>query len=84
MSVLVWVEHGDGAVKDATLATVTAGSKLGTVDLLVAGQGVDGIAQSAAKIAGAGKVLVADDAVCLRSCAGRERGAADRQASRWL
>ena len=61
MSVLVWVEHGDGAVKDATLAAVTAGTKLGTVDLLVAGQGVDGVAQAAAKIAGATKVLVADD-----------------------
>lgn len=62
MSVLVWVEHDGSAVKDATLAAVTAGTKLGDVHLLVAGQGVDAVAQSAAKIAGAGKVLVADDA----------------------
>ena len=62
MSVLVWVEHDGGAVKDATLAAVTAGTKLGTVDLLVAGEGVGGVADAAAKVAGVGKVLVADDA----------------------
>jgi electron transfer flavoprotein alpha subunit len=59
---LVWVEHDGSAVKDATLAAVTAASKLGEVHLLVAGQGVDGVAQAAAKIAGVGKVHVADDA----------------------
>jgi electron transfer flavoprotein alpha subunit len=62
MKTLVLVEHEGGAIKDATLATVTAASKLGDVDLLVAGKGVDGVAQAAAKIAGAGKVLVADGA----------------------
>jgi len=59
---LVWVVHDGSAVKDATLAAVTAASKLGEVHLLVAGQGVDGVAQAAAKIAGVGKVHVADDA----------------------
>jgi electron transfer flavoprotein alpha subunit len=59
---LVWVEHDGGSVKDATLATVTAAAKLGEVHLIVAGQGVDGVAQAAAKIAGVGKVHVADDA----------------------
>jgi electron transfer flavoprotein alpha subunit len=59
---LVWVEHDGGAVKDAALATVTAAAKLGEVHLIVAGQGVDGVAQAAAKIAGVGKVHVADDA----------------------
>ena len=63
MKTLVWVEHDGSAVKDATLAAVTAASKLGEVHLLVAGQGVDGVAQAAAKIAGVGKVHVADDAV---------------------
>ena len=62
MKTLVLVEHEGGAIKDATLATVTAASKLGDVDLLVAGKGVGGVAQAAAKIAGAGKVLVADGA----------------------
>ncbi|WP_085810070.1 electron transfer flavoprotein subunit alpha/FixB family protein [Sphingomonas sp. TZW2008] len=61
MKTLVWVEHDGSAVKDATLAAVTAASKLGEVHLLVAGKGVDGVAQAAAKIAGVGKVHVADD-----------------------
>ncbi len=62
MSVLVWVEHEGGNVKDATLSAITAASKLGDVHLLVAGQGVGGVADAAAKIAGVGKVHVADDA----------------------
>jgi len=63
MSALVLVEHEGGAVKDATLATVTAAAKLGGgVDLLVVGADVAGVAAVAAKIAGVGKVLVADDA----------------------
>jgi len=62
MKTLVWVEHEAGAVKDATLATVTAAAKLGEVHLLVAGQGVGAVADAAAKIAGVGKVHVADDA----------------------
>jgi electron transfer flavoprotein alpha subunit len=62
MKTLVWVEHDGTAVKDATLAAVTAAAKLGEVHLLVAGQGVDGVAAEAAKIAGVGTVHVADDA----------------------
>src|SRR5688572_17659127 len=60
MSALVLVEHEGGQVKDATLAAVTAASKLGDVSLLVAGEGVGGVAEAAAKIAGVKKVLVAD------------------------
>ena len=62
MKTLVWVEHDGSAVKDATLAAVTAASKLGEVHLLVAGEGVDGVAKEAAQIAGVGKVHVADSA----------------------
>lgn len=62
MKTLVWVEHDGASVKDATLSAVTAASKLGEVHLLVAGQGVDGVAKEAAAIAGVGKVHVADDA----------------------
>ncbi|MES2754476.1 MAG: electron transfer flavoprotein subunit alpha/FixB family protein [Pseudomonadota bacterium] len=62
MKTLVWVEHDGTTVKDATLAVVTAAAKLGEVHLLVAGSGVDGVAATAAKIAGIGKVHVADDA----------------------
>jgi electron transfer flavoprotein alpha subunit len=60
MSVLVLVEHDGGTIKDTTLATVTAAAKLGDVHALVAGNGVDGVAQAAAKIAGVAKVLHAD------------------------
>ena len=57
MSVLVLVEHDSGHIKDATLATVTAASKLGEVHALVAGS--DAVAQEAAKIAGVAKVYSA-------------------------
>ena len=62
MKTLVLVEHDGGAVKDATLATVTAAAQLGEVHLLVAGSGVGAVAEAAAKIAGVGKVHVADAA----------------------
>ncbi len=62
MKTLVWVEHDGATVKDATLSAVTAASQLGDVHLLVAGQGVGAVADAAAKIAGVGKVHVADDA----------------------
>ena len=62
MKTLVWVEHDGSTVKDATLSAVTAASKLGEVHLLVAGQDVGSVADAAAKIAGVGKVHVADDA----------------------
>jgi electron transfer flavoprotein alpha subunit len=62
MKCLVLVEHEAGQLKDATLSAVTAASQLGEVHLLVAGQGVGLVAEAAAKIAGVGKVHVADDA----------------------
>jgi electron transfer flavoprotein alpha subunit len=61
MKTLVLVEHDNASVKDATLAVVTAASKLGEVHLLVAGKGCAGVAEAAAKIAGVGKVHLADD-----------------------
>jgi len=62
MNTLVWVEHDNSSVKDATLPTVTAAAKLGAVTLLVAGKGCGAVAEEAAKIAGVTKVLKADDA----------------------
>lgn len=59
---LVWVEHDNASVKDATLAVVTAAAQLGEVHLLVVGSGCGAAAEAAAKIAGVGKVHVADDA----------------------
>ncbi|WP_334184234.1 electron transfer flavoprotein subunit alpha/FixB family protein [Novosphingobium sp.] len=62
MKTLVWVEHDNASVKDATLHTVTAAAKLGEVHLLVAGAGCRAAAEAAAKIAGVAKVHLADNA----------------------
>jgi electron transfer flavoprotein alpha subunit len=59
MSVLVLVEHDGKTIKDATLATITAAAQLGEVHALVLGNGVDGVAQAAAKIAGVAKAYSA-------------------------
>jgi electron transfer flavoprotein alpha subunit len=58
--VLVWVEHDNASVKDATLAVVTAAAQLGEVTALVAGSACDGAAAAAAQIEGVAKVLKAD------------------------
>lgn len=62
MKTLVWVEHDNAAMKDATLAAVTAAGKLGEVHLLVAGSGCATVAEQAAKVAGVAKVHLADNA----------------------
>ncbi len=62
MSVLVYAEHDNAALKDATLAVVTAAAQLGEVHVLVAGSGAKGVADAAAKVTGVAKVLLADDA----------------------
>ncbi len=62
MKTLVLVEHDGTAIKDSTLATVTAAAQLGEVHALVVGSNVGGIAEAAANIAGMGKVHVADAA----------------------
>jgi electron transfer flavoprotein alpha subunit len=67
MSVLVFAEHDNAALKDATLAAVTAATQLagfagGSVDVLVAGQDCAAVARAAAAIPGVGRVLLADDA----------------------
>jgi electron transfer flavoprotein alpha subunit len=62
MKTLVYVEHDNAEMKDATLAVITAASQLGEVHLLVAGSGCGAVADQAAKVAGVTKVHVADDA----------------------
>jgi len=62
MSVLVYAEHDNASLKDATLAVVTAAAKLGEVHVLVAGSACGAAADAAVKVAGVAKVLVADDA----------------------
>jgi len=61
MSALVIAEHDSQSVKPATLNTVTAAVQCGgEVHVLVAGQGAQGAAEAAARIAGVTKVLLAD------------------------
>ncbi|MFZ6049372.1 electron transfer flavoprotein subunit alpha/FixB family protein [Pseudomonas sp. CR3202] len=63
MAVLVIAEHNNASLASATLNTVTAAQQIGgEIAILVAGQGVGAVAESAAQIAGVAKVLVADHA----------------------
>jgi electron transfer flavoprotein alpha subunit len=60
-------EHDNRALKPATLHTMTAALEIanavgGDVHILVAGKDCRAVAEAAAKIAGAAKVLLADDA----------------------
>ncbi len=63
MAALVIAEHDHGALKPATLNTVTAAMQCGgDVHVLIAGHNAAGAAQAASKIAGVAKVLHADAA----------------------
>lgn len=63
MTILVIAEHDNSRLKPSTLNTVAAAAKLnGDVELLVAGQGCSQAADSAAKVQGIARVLLADDA----------------------
>ncbi|MES2860658.1 MAG: electron transfer flavoprotein subunit alpha/FixB family protein [Pseudomonadota bacterium] len=61
MAVLVIADHDGSAVRDTTNKTVTAALALSSdVDVLVVGSGAQAAADSAAKIAGVRKVLLAE------------------------
>jgi len=62
MTVLLIAEHDNATLKPATLNAASAAAKLGDFDILVAGSGCAAVADAAAKIAGAKKVLLVDDA----------------------
>ncbi len=63
MSILVVAEHDNAELKPATLSTVAAAAAIGgDIDVLVAGSGCGAVAEAAAKMAGVGKVLLADNA----------------------
>jgi electron transfer flavoprotein alpha subunit len=63
MSILVIAEHDNSSLNIATLNSVTAAQAIGgDIDLLVAGEGCQAAAEQASKVAGIGKVLVADNA----------------------
>ena len=64
MAILVIAEHGNSVLKADTAKTVAAATQIGgDIHVLVAGQGVESVAQAAAKLAGVSKVLVADSSV---------------------
>ncbi len=60
MTALVIAEHNNAALNVATLNAVAAATKLGTVDILVAGSNCQAVATAAAAVPGIGKVLLAD------------------------
>jgi electron transfer flavoprotein alpha subunit len=61
MGILILAEHEGGALKPAVLNTVTAAAAIGgDIHVLVAGAGIAGVAEAAARIAGVSKVLLAD------------------------
>lgn len=59
MAVLVLAEHDLGTLSPATARLVAAAAELGSVDVLVAGEGVDQVAIDTATIAGIARVRVA-------------------------
>jgi electron transfer flavoprotein alpha subunit len=63
MKTLVYVEHDNASMKDATLAVVTAASQLGEVHCIVAGSGCGPVAAQVAQVAGVTTVHVADDVI---------------------
>ena len=64
MAALVVAEHDNAALKPATLNAVAAAKEIAgqEVDILVAGKNSRAVAEAASAIAGARKVLLADDA----------------------
>ena len=61
MSVLVVADHDNEALKPVTLVSLAAASAIGgDVDVLVAGQNCEGVANEAAQVGGVNKVLLAD------------------------
>ncbi|MGC1780698.1 MAG: FAD-binding protein, partial [Xanthobacteraceae bacterium] len=61
MPTLLLAEHDNASLKDATNKALTAAKALGAeVHILVAGYNCKGVAESAAKLDGVGKVLLAD------------------------
>ncbi|WP_110664956.1 electron transfer flavoprotein subunit alpha/FixB family protein [Salinicola halophilus] len=64
MSILVLAEHHNGQLSDGTAHVVAAATAIGgNVDVLVAGESVQGVAETAATLEGVSRVRVADAAV---------------------
>jgi len=63
MAILLLADHDNTHLSDQTAKALTAATKIGgDVHVLVAGSGVEAVAQQAAKLSGVAKVIVAEDA----------------------
>jgi electron transfer flavoprotein alpha subunit len=63
MTTLLFIEHADGRIKDATLKALSAATQLGApVHALVSGSQAKAAAEAASKLDGIEKVLIAEDA----------------------
>lgn len=63
MSILVVAEHDNQTLNPATLKAIAAAAQIGgDIDVLVAGEGAQSVANSAAQVAGVQRVLLADNA----------------------
>ena len=60
MAVLLVAEHDNKTLKPSTLNAVAAAQTLGDVDIIIAGQNCETVAQAAAHIPGVKKILLAD------------------------
>ena len=70
MSILIVAEHDNAALRAVTLSVVAAAQAIGDgFDILVAGCGCGAVAEEAARIGGANKVLLADNAAYEHSLA---------------
>ncbi|GGY81717.1 electron transfer flavoprotein subunit alpha/FixB family protein [Marinobacter zhanjiangensis] len=64
MSILVFAEHDNSSLKQATLSVLAAAKEIGgDIDVLVAGDNCSAVAEEAAKAEGVNKVLLAENAV---------------------
>jgi len=64
MTILLLADHDNAELSDQTAKAMTAASEIGgDVHILVAGSGCAAVADAAAKLTGAAKVLLADDAL---------------------
>ncbi|MHB2205889.1 electron transfer flavoprotein subunit alpha/FixB family protein [Methylobacterium sp. CM6257] len=64
MTTLLYVEHGNGQIKDGTLKALSAAKEIGApIHALVLGSGARPAAEVAAKLDGVEKVLLAEDGV---------------------
>ncbi|PCI05937.1 MAG: electron transfer flavoprotein subunit alpha [Hyphomicrobiales bacterium] len=64
MTILLLADHDNAELSDQTAKAMTAASEIGgDVHVLVAGSGCAAVADAAAKLTGAAKVLLADDAL---------------------